>query len=497
MSQNIPFTVIEGLKGAKVYRNEENRGYVLSKKIRENKLYLKCKFYTQKCNGRAKLEDGLLYETTGHTCEQVAPEYWDIFHAKVEMKKRASSTADPLRNIWSDVLSQSSQEAQANVNWPGVAPSMKYQRSSLFPPIPSTVEETVYVLDNGEHPFNSFYKGWVEFGDEIGLIFAADECLDILSGAKNLFLDATFKVRPHPKLFAQVLNILIDFKGTVLPVIHIVMTSKRQGLYESIIEKLKSFGGENFAPQNSMSDFEAGLLNSIRSAFPNIQITGCRFHFGQALLRKVKETMAVEFRDDKEFATFARKHFALSLLPPDQILPVLNLLKGEISQLRSARCRRQWKILHQEYFLKYWIQQVGPDVISNYGLEHRTNNHCESLHSRMAKKIHHGVTIWSFLDQLSRHVIEPTVIEIAQIKNNLSVRMEEAKKTKFAKCVMDKAEKKLQEHIITPIQFINQMAHQFSNLKLAKSDLERIQTEKRNEDLMREQEEIEALEAEQ
>jgi hypothetical protein len=53
--------------------------------------------------------------------------------------------------------------------------------------------------------------------------------------------------------------------------------------------------------------------------------------------------------------------------------------------------------------------------------------------------------IWSFLDQLSRHVIEPTVIEISQIKNNLSVRMEEAKKTKFAKCVMDKAEKKLQE----------------------------------------------------
>jgi len=84
----------------------------------------------------------------------------------------------------------------------------------------------------------------------------------------------------------------------------------------------------------------------------------------------------------QEFALFARKHFALSLLPHDQIIPALAMLAAEIPQLQSARTRRQWKILHRDYFQKYWINQVGTEVISSYGLVHRTNNHCESLHSK-------------------------------------------------------------------------------------------------------------------
>jgi hypothetical protein len=93
--------------------------------------------------------------------------------------------------------------------------------------------------------------------------------------------------------------VLVDFKGTVLPVFHIVMTSKHQGLYSEILEKLKEFGGDLFTPQQGMSDFEKGLMNALSGAFPGMKVTGCRFHFGQAVLRKIKETMAVDFRDDK------------------------------------------------------------------------------------------------------------------------------------------------------------------------------------------------------
>lgn len=121
----------------------------------------------------------------------------------------------------------------------------------------------------------------------------------IYTGCENIFIDATFKVRPHPTLFAQVLNVLADVQGTVLPVLHVVMTSKHQGLYSEILNQLKAFGGDVFNPQQGMSDFEKGLMNALSGAFPGMKITGCRFHFGQAVLRKVKETMAVDFRDDK------------------------------------------------------------------------------------------------------------------------------------------------------------------------------------------------------
>ncbi len=77
------------------------------------------------------------------------------------------------------------------------------------------------------------------------------------------------------------------------------MTSKHQGLYSEILNKLKEFGGSSFNPQQGMSDFEKGLMNALSQAFPGMKVTGCRFHFGQAVLRKVKETTAKDFRDDK------------------------------------------------------------------------------------------------------------------------------------------------------------------------------------------------------
>ncbi len=115
----------------------------------------------------------------------------------------------------------------------------------------------------------------------------------------------------------------------------------------------------------------------------------------------------------------------------------------------------------------------------------------------MSRQIHHGITLWSFLDQLWKVIIEPTTFEIAQIRNNLPVRIVAARKTKFAKKVLDTAEKKLSKGQITPMQFLNQMAHQFSNCKLKKSDLERLSKEAENIIQLQQQNEIEAIEEEQ
>jgi len=141
-----------------------------------------------KYGARGVLDFGVLRETVGHTCDRVDLEFWNVFHARSEMKKMANSTTVPLRDIWSNVLSNSSQGAQESINFPQIQSSMKYQRSLSLPSIPQTVQEAVEVLDSGEHPFGHMYKGWVAFESEkgkqkdIGLIFAANECLDILPG---------------------------------------------------------------------------------------------------------------------------------------------------------------------------------------------------------------------------------------------------------------------------------------------------------------------------
>ena len=187
---SVPYSVIESAKLSKTYITNQLRGYIVNKTIDENKAYLKCKFYgaKTKCGARGVLDFGILTETVGHTCDRVDLEFWNVFHARTEMKKMANSTTVPLRDIWSNVLSSSSQGVQKSVNFPQIQSSMKYQRSLSLPPIPQSVQEAVKVLESGEHPFGHMYKGWVAFESEkgkekdIGLIFAANECLDILPG---------------------------------------------------------------------------------------------------------------------------------------------------------------------------------------------------------------------------------------------------------------------------------------------------------------------------
>ncbi len=74
--------------------------------------------------------------------------------------------------------------------FPNIESTLKYQRKLSLPPIPQTVDEAIKALEGGEHPFGHLYKGWVSFQKEggrdaekdFGLIFASDECLDILPG---------------------------------------------------------------------------------------------------------------------------------------------------------------------------------------------------------------------------------------------------------------------------------------------------------------------------
>ncbi len=190
---SVPYTVIQNLKFSKTYITNQLRGYVVSKKVNERKTYLKCKFYHNKttkatCGARAALNDGVLTESIGHVCDRVDQEFWDVFKAKLEMKKGANTSTLPLRDIWSSVLSRSSQGARNAINFPGIESSMKYQRKLSLPPIPQTVNEAIRALEAGDHPFEHLYKGWVSFqkdnGSEkdFGLIFASDECLDILPG---------------------------------------------------------------------------------------------------------------------------------------------------------------------------------------------------------------------------------------------------------------------------------------------------------------------------
>jgi hypothetical protein len=98
-----------------------------------------------------------------------------------------------------------------------------------------------------------------------------------------LFFDATFHTCPKP--FYQVLNIMASYKGVVIPVFHVYMTSKSAPLYEQIFLRLRALF--HLQPSIANTDFEAALTRSLKRVFNAIQIHGCRFHYSQAVFRAI------------------------------------------------------------------------------------------------------------------------------------------------------------------------------------------------------------------
>jgi hypothetical protein len=98
------------------------------------------------------------------------------------------------------------------------------------------------------------------------------------------FADATFHTAPKP--FSQVFNILVSYKGVVLPIFHVLMTAKPLGLYTAVFERLAD-QFPNFRPVYANTDFEAALTKAICLNFPDTIINGCRFHYAKAVFRAI------------------------------------------------------------------------------------------------------------------------------------------------------------------------------------------------------------------
>ena len=70
------------------------------------------------------------------------------------------------------------------------------------------------------------------------------------------------------------------------------MTGKLIGQYRELFHVLKRTlrraSGHRWRPESVISDFEQSLIAAIETEIPNARLSGCYFHFGQNLWRKVQ-----------------------------------------------------------------------------------------------------------------------------------------------------------------------------------------------------------------
>ena len=177
-----------------------------------------------------------------------------------------------------------------------------------------------------------------------------------------------------------------------MPAVYCLLTGKSQKLY-GVALQLVTAGLGDLNLEMVTCDFELALMNAIHTTLgSHIKITGCLFHYCQALLRWIKhEGLQGEYERMERIYKYVRRFMALPLLPAEAIDSTVDELKKTLPSKLNI-------------FLKYWEAQWGEGgrvpkekwgVFSN---PIRTNNAVEGWHNRIAHQCRRlRLNEWSFI----------------------------------------------------------------------------------------------------
>ena len=187
-----------------------------------------------------------------------------------------------------------------------------------------------------------------------------------LQNVREAFYDATFFVTP--KQFYQVFTIFALIANNIFLAIPVLMTSKTEYLYEGVLRKIQQ-EIPLFMPEKGMSDFELASRNAMKLVFPNISLSGCSFHFLQAVLRNARVIgLTNAFRTNPVFKALFKRLMNIHYLPENHIGPMFDLISNEESGLQGDYEKKMWKKL-LKYFRRFWIELIGPQEFSVFAPE--------------------------------------------------------------------------------------------------------------------------------
>lgn len=96
-------------------------------------------------------------------------------------------------------------------------------------------------------------------------------------------------------------------------------TNKREETYEHMLSVLKQIE-PTLNPTDVTVDFEKAAMNAIHSVFPEAEIHGCNFHFGQNIWRNVQGVgLQSAYSNDDEFAFNIKLLPALAYVPKERV----------------------------------------------------------------------------------------------------------------------------------------------------------------------------------
>lgn len=243
------------------------------------------------------------------------------------------------------------------------------------------------------------------------IVFGTRRNVELLMKCIMWFLDGTFKTAPH--IFTQIFTILglmkrpgpavdDDDVTTAVPLVFALLPSKTEAHYFDVLQSVKDaaakFRVRGTGPEKLMTDFEVGIINAAKRAFPEADIKCCFFHLGQSSYRKVQNAGLQEAYNDPEDRTVKEGvHMMLSLafVPLADVEDALEVVRREVPRavevittyfddtyVRGPRGRGARRARRPRFDPALWNAYEA-----TLRDEHRTNNLSEGWHNRFQVRV--------------------------------------------------------------------------------------------------------------
>lgn len=266
-----------------------------------------------------------------------------------------------------------------------------------------------------------------EVDSEKLIIMGTKSSLQLLAESTCWIMDGTFEV--VPSIMRQLFSIHGNIEGEIIPLIFCLMSQKTLKLYDQFFFELKKlflkFEIEP-NPQRIVCDFEKAIISSTKFFFPNTNVKGCLFHFGQILWRKIqKEGMKKLYGNSVSFSLEIRMIKSLAFVPEDEVNSYYLELKENFEHRESKKFgnwfEKNYLMTRNQslYSPVFWtVNQNKP------GTEYfpRTQNSVEAWHRRLkvvVGKRHAG--LYKLIGDLSKEMIM-SKMQVEKIKSGNHIR---------------------------------------------------------------------------
>ncbi|KAL1458773.1 hypothetical protein WDU94_008889 [Cyamophila willieti] len=327
--------------------------------------------------------------------------------------------------------------------FPAAEAMMNRERKLHRPPLP-TRDTLVDVLHNPlwlrfhrDRNGKPFFREVIVSGYGMSIVFISDRLSNLMTRPQwNCHVDATFDATPNILGLKQLFTIhAVDEIGDeiceIYPTVYALMTSKSAEAYMDVLNCVRRLVPGFQPPGHLMSDFESALRSVFMRLWPNIEVSGCWFHYTQAIYRRVTGSHLTRAELRNNVGRLAGSHFTRDELRDNaelaflvQCIMVLPLIPAELMEAGFACIRdmaahrglghRFGDIFH--YVQAYWFDIVTTRVLSIGHLKSRTNNAVESFYNELNRKFQYvsNPNFWLFIDVLM-------VIDTAKARTRIQV----------------------------------------------------------------------------